>query len=279
MAIKTSKKATDSTVKDFKLYTGVIPYHVVAVNPTLEQLKEMGIEYLQNEPKYVTETKFDDGNVVKSTIVDLWIQSLPMEEFPDLDVLTNIRFRINHEPWVGRSGKKKFINKYGRTAWADDVAGLDSNKYYINEGTRPCHSKEEELHKFLFSWLNMVYDSRTKEYDECLIDISKIIKGDVSELANIIKGSDEYTVKALTGINAVEKEGKMKYYVSVYDQMFLKHNQTATNRLQEYVEKDEYTEFKATSGEMYFTYDIKEFDRNAPTPDEDTPEEEEENVF
>ena len=266
MGIRTSTKADETTVKDFKYFTGVIPYNVVAVNPTLAELKELGVEYLQKEPEYITEMDFD-GNIVKNTNIDFWVQSVPDSDIPELDILTQIRFRINHKDWVGQSGKTQFINRYGRTAWADSVEMLDSNPYFINEGTRPSHRGEEDLHKFIFAWLNMVYDTKSKQYDDCLVNIDKIVKGDLSELKAIVIGSKEYKVKIVTGINVVEKDGKIKYYYTLYNQMFLKHNQTSTNRLEEYITRDEYTKFKA-SGDLHFTYDIQEFDKSAK-PDED----------
>ncbi len=270
MSIKTSKKADETTVKDFKFYTGVIPYHVVAVNPTLTELKELGIEYMQNEPEYIHKAEYDGVEIV-NTNVDFWIKSLPNEEHPDMEILTPLRFRINHKPWIGQSGKAQFINKYGKTAWATNVQALDSNQYFINEGARPCHKGEDELHKFLFSWLNMVYDTTKKEYDDCLADVDKLVSGDFSQLKDIVKGSSEYVVKCLTGVNVVEKDGKIRYYQQIYNQMFLKHNQTSTNRLEEYVTKDQYTEFKG-SGDMYYTFNVQEFDKSAK-PDEDPVEE------
>jgi len=263
MAVKTSNEATETTVKDFKYYTGVIPYRVVAVNPSLKELKEIGIEYMQKEPEYVTEQTFND-NVVKSTIVDFWMKSVPDPDHPDMEILNNIRFRINHEPWVGNNtGKQQYINKYGRTAWALEESDLDENQYFKNEGTRKSHRGEEELHKFLFSWLNMSYDDKNEEWDECLVNADKLIAGDFSELKEIVVSAKEYVVKVLTGVDVNEKDGKIRYYQSFYNKMFLKHNQTSTNRLEEFVSK-EYNEFKAD----FYTFDIQEFDKSAK-PDED----------
>ena len=273
MAVRTSNTANESTVKDFKLYTGVIPYKVVAVNPNLKELQEMGIDYMKEEPEYIVEQTFND-NTVKSTIIDFWIQSLPNPEYPELDILNNIRFRVNHEPWVGNnSNKKQFINKYGRTAWADNASLLGDNKYFKNESCRQAHRGEEELHKFLFGWLNMSYDDKTERWDECLLDINKLIKGDFSELKSLVEDSPNFKVKILTGVLISEKDGKIRYYQTFYNKMFLKHNQTSTNRLQEFISKDEYNEFKTD----YYTFDIQEFDKSVK-PDED-PVKEPEEVF
>lgn len=284
MAVKTSNKADVSTVKDFKYFTGVIPFKVVAVNPDLAELKSIGVDYMTKEPEYKTVADFGQGPVT-NTVVDFWLQSIPLPEYPELDILTNVRFRINHEVFVGQtSGKTQFINKYGRTAWAmqeagvasDALAGLNSNKWFKNEGARPAHMGEEDLHKFLFAWLNMTYDDKQGIWDDCLVNVDKLVAGDFSELKNIAKGYKEYTVKALAGINVVEKEGKIRYYYNVYSQMFLKHNQSSTNRLQEYISKDEYNEFKAD----VYTFDIVEFNKSAkPDAEKEEPAETTGNVF
>lgn len=277
MGVHTSNSATDAVVKDFKYWMGVIPYKVVAVNPNLEELQKIGIEYLQSEPEYISKQDFGRGEVV-NTILDFWVQSVKTPDTPeDLDLLTNIRFRINHAEWVGQSGKKQFINKYGRTAWADDIPALDANKYFINEGVRPSHRGEEELHKFIFSWLNMTYDTKDKKYDDCLLDINKLVKGDFSEVKAIVTGSPEYTVKVLTGVQVSEKEGKVRYYQTLYNQMFLKHNQTSTNRMEEHVNKDDYTAFSTDNRPIHYSFNIQEFDKSVkpdvdPKPQEETPE-------
>lgn len=268
MAIQTSNKADESTVKEFKQYTGVIPYRVVAINPTLDGLKKIGVEYLVNEPVYTSSAEFD-GKVIKNTIVDFWVKSIPNLDFPDMEIILPHRFRINHEVFVGsNSGKTQFINKYGRTAWAMQASDLAANPYYVDEGSRPAHNGEEDMHKFIFSWLNMTYDTKGKKYDECLIDVNKLVVGNFSELQGLLPKFSVNKVKLLTGVNPVEKDGKIRYYQTTYNQMALKHNQTSYNRLQEYVDKDEYTAFSTDKRPVYYTYEIAEFN-SMVVPDKD----------
>jgi len=269
MAVVTSNTATASTVKDFKFWTGVIPYKVVAVNPNLAELKKLGIDYLKEEPEYISKQNFGNGDVVNS-IVDFWVQSVQGPDVPeDLDILTNIRFRINHEQWKGtNSGKVQFINKYGRVAWADSIEALNENGFYINEESRPAHRGEEELHKFLFAWLNMTYDTKEKKYDACLLDASKIIDRNFSELKAIVTGAKEYIVKILTGVQVSEKDGKVRYYQTLYNQMFLKHNQVSTNRMEEYISRDDFTAFSTANRPIHYSFEIREFNKSVK-PDED----------
>jgi len=269
MAVKTSNKADESTVKDFKYWTGLIPYNVVAVNPNLEELKKIGIDYLTKEPEYYSEKDFGQGPV-KSVIVDFWLKSAQLPDVPEgVEVLTNVRFNINVDPFEGsNTGKKQFINAYGRTTWVADASELDKNQYYKNVKSRQSHRGEEELHKFLFAWLNMSYDDKAEQWDECQIDIQKLMNQDFSELKTIVAGAKNYVVKCLTGINIVDKEGKIRYYYTIYNKMFLKHNQHSTNRMQEYIGENQYNEFKADA----YTFDIQEFDKSAKPDNDGSPD-------
>jgi hypothetical protein len=114
----------------------------------------------------------------------------------------------------------------------------------------------------------MTYDTKNKQYDDCLLNVDKIVKGDFSELKAIVAGSKEYTVKLLTGVTVNEKDGKIRYYQTTYNQMALKHNQTSYNRLQEYVDKDEYTAFSTEKRTVHYTYEIAEFNKSVK-PDKD----------
>jgi hypothetical protein len=248
---------------------GVIPYNVVAVNPNLAELKEIGIEYLQNEPEYVVTNNYK-GEDVTNSIIRFWLKPANTPDTPeDMEFITSVDFRINHAVFKGgNSGKTQFINAYGRTAWAEQQADLANNQYYEDVQSRPAHRGEEDLHKFLFAWLNMTYDTKEKKFDECLLDVNKIIAGDFSELKAVVNGSREYVVKCLTGVNEVEKEGKIKYYQAVYNRMFLKHNQHSTNRLDDFINENTYNAFSTDNRTVHYSYELKEFDKTAK-PDED----------
>lgn len=266
MAVEIINKPDESTVNDSKKFTGVIPYNVIAINPTKDQLHEIGLSFIKSEPNYQLEFETEDGKR-KSTIVDVWLKALPTSKQQDLDMVTKLTFFISNDPFVSQNtGKTQYVNIYGRTAWAQSVDGLNGNQYFINEGSRPAHRGEEDLYKFLFAWLNMTYDVERKKFNPCRIDINKLITGDYSELQSLVTAAKPYVVKVLTGVRKLESDnGTVRWYPITYNKYFLKHNQRSTDTIEKYVNKDEYTAFKDAD---YFTYQIQEFDAST-LPDED----------
>lgn len=267
MAVKTSNEATSSTIKEFRNFTGVIPYKVVAINPSLMELTTLGVNYLKNEPVYLKSFE-NNGNKSEKVQIDFWVKSLDSKEVPEgLDLTVPLSFLIDKESWIGQNtGKSQFVNKYGRTAWGNSIEDLNNNEYFINEGTRVAHKGEEELYKFLFAWLNMTYDTKNKVYDECILDIDKIVNGDFSELRSLVSIGKPYVVKVLTGLRPSEQEdGTVRYFPILYNKYFLKHNQTKTDALQNFVNKDDYTSFSTEKRPVIYTYDITEYSK--PSPD------------
>jgi len=269
MAVEIKNSPDESTVNDYKKFTGVIPYQVLAINPTKEELHNLGLTFIKTEPNYQRVFE-NDGEERKFTIVDVWLKSVPTPKQPDLDMITKVTFLINKEPFVGRNtGKQQYVNIYGRTAWAKDPSGLDGNEWFINKDPRPAHRGEEDLYKFLFAWLNMSYEPKRDKLNPCRVDVQKLFNGDYSELQEIVKQAQSYVVKALTGVRRVEgDDGIVKYYPTVYNKYFLKHNQKSTDSIEKYVNKDEYNEFRDA---YYYTYKIQEFDPSVLPDKEEEP--------
>lgn len=265
MAVEIINSPDESTVKDSKKFTGVIPYTVIAINPTMAQLHNLGYTYVKTEPNY--QLSFDNDNGTrKSTLIDVWLKSVPNPKYPDLDVVTKLSFFISQDVFTSeKTGKTQYVNKYGRTAWAESADELKFNEYYINEDSRPAHQGEELLYKFLFAWLNMTYDADRKVFNPCRIDVSKLFAGDYSELQDIVTVAGSYVVKVLTGVRKVEDE-TVKYYTTTYNKYFLKHNQKSTDVIEKFINKSEYNGFDSA---YHFTYKIEEFDASA-VPDVDT---------
>lgn len=261
MAIRTSKKADDITTKDILYYTGPIPFKVVAVNPTLAELKGIGLDYIQNEPQYIIDDKNNEGK--KQTIIRFYLEN---REFTyknkegDAIIVPEGELRgftvdhwISEDNFVGRnSGKTQYVNKYGRTAWAENKEDLEQNQYFLNHDSRPAKVGEENLYKFIFAWGNMIYDTKKDLFDECVIDIEAISKGDFTELKESVVQLKDYGIKILVGLKMVEKEEDIKIYHSTYNKYFLKHNQENTNNFKNHVEKD-------TNGTFYNAFKVDHY--------------------
>jgi hypothetical protein len=253
-----------STVNDAKKFTGVIPYNVVAINPDMQQLHAIGLTFVKKEPIYQREFGTEKR---KSTLVDVWLKSVPSPKHPDLAMVTKLTFFINNDEFVSQNtGKCQYVNKYGRTAWAAQPEDLNNNAYFVNEDARQSFRGEEDLYKFLFAWLNMTYDLDRKIFNPCRIDVQKLFSSDYSELQDIVTKAAAYSLKVLTGVRKVEADdGTVRYYATTYNKYFLKHNQKSVEGLMKFVNKDSYNEFKDA---FHYTWKIVEFDV-AELPDED----------
>lgn len=266
MAVEIINKADESTVSDSKKFTGMIPYHVLAINPTKDELHQAGLTFIKTEPNYQREFGEEKR---KTTLVDIWLKSAPNPKHPDLDMVTKLTFFIDNTPFTSKNtGKKQYVNKYGRTAWALEPEDLNTNQYFINDDSRQGFRGEEDLYKFLFAWLNMTYDAERKILNPCRIEASKLFSGDYSELQQLATQAKAYVVKVLTGVRKVEgDDGSVKYFTTTYNRYFLKHNQKSIENIQNYIKKSEYNEFKDA---ISYSFAIKEFNIEE-LPDDEQP--------
>lgn len=251
MAVNTSQQANDITTKDFTYYTGIIPFKIVALNPNMDQLKAMGIDYLKNDPEYLGK---DFSGEKEQMLLRFYLENrsfnykneegklitVPAGEIKHI----TLDFRVTKGQYIGsNTGKGQYVNKYGRTAWAlpTDLNNLDTNPYFINEDSRPAFYGEEDLYKFFFAWGNMIYNQEDK-FDECRIDINKIFDEDLSEIKALIDRWNTYTVKILLGFNVTKNDaGDKRVYSKTYAKYFLKHNQNSFSYFQNFVNKEDKT--------------------------------------
>ena len=100
MAIKSNSSEQEVAGGGVRLYTGISAMNVVAVNPTLEELHEMGVMF-QSEPKYTVD--FGDGEVQK---VVFWLKNE--------DIAVPMEILITPGPWKSKTGKYKWLNSQGQ---------------------------------------------------------------------------------------------------------------------------------------------------------------------
>lgn len=213
----------------FARYTGLINYEVIAVNPTLAELKEAGVEWVSQEPEY-QKTYDNEGVPVTITEVIFWLRS---NDTNAEGIIMPIRFPISSTAYIGsQSGKAQYVNLYGRTTWAMDIETAKSNQYFKPDGIRNAHKGEKELYDFIRAWLNLSYNTTKGNYDECLLDVSKIVAKDFSELKSTFaevktyqdERKDTYKVKVLTGLRSrVDDNGNTRYNYVAYNKYFVRH--------------------------------------------------------
>lgn len=203
---KREKQVVDSVKK-----VGLFEANVIAINPTVEEYKELlGIE-LQEDSKateYLGKSK-DDNTYLR---LDVW-----MEEVKSKDKF-KVTFFLEDKERENKDGtKKQFINNVGACSWAADENDLPD--WFKKRDYRAAHAGEEEMYNFLRTWLSgidYVKDSAVLE-----IEWKKLMKGNVKELKEQINGEWCGNVVALATITTKEKDGEVKEYQTIYNRAFL----------------------------------------------------------
>lgn len=202
IAVNASDK---QVVKSKELFTGLIDYRLVAINPTQEEAEKLG-RTLRKEPEY--SSKDDDG--VAKLRLDFYIEATS-EQAKGLQ--TKVTFWLEDKERTSLDGtKKEVINSKGNSTWLATEDGTPPD-WYDQEGLRNAYVGESPLYEFIKAWLNVDPD------DACTLDtpFSKIAKGDLKELAKYLKAAPNNTFSALTG---VRKDDKGNIYQEVWNGAF-----------------------------------------------------------
>ena len=191
MAIKSNQSTEEVVGGGIQLYSGLSNFNVIAVNPTLNELHELGI-MLKSEPNYYVE--FSGKEYFKLTF---WIKNE--------DLTTRFEILMNAEPRVSQSGKNQWLNNAGQSTWSNGAPTYD---WWKTEGTRHAFTGEETLINFAKAWANVANGD-----DVYFESIGKIVKGDVAEVKALAKVLASNQIRLLIGV----KDGK---YQSVYTKVF-----------------------------------------------------------
>ena len=194
--------------KEFVKKTGFFEGEVIAINPDREKLEKILSTTLEKDPEYLGK---DENGKAKVNIV-AWIKDLKTGE------LRNIRFFLKDVERENKDKtKKQYINDVGMTTWADDPKNLAD--WFTSRSYRVAHEGEEELYNFAVTWLNKL-DTRDAE-TVLAFDWSKLIKGNVKEIADQINGEYSGTMCCLVTMRTADKDGQPMEYEQVYNKEFL----------------------------------------------------------
>ena len=190
-----ANNSEEEVVGGVPLFTGIAPVSVVAVNPTLLELEELGIN-MKSEPEY--SVTFSDQTYNKVTF---WVKH------HDPEFLTRVEILVQPKVRVSKAGDKKmFTNNYAQITWAESDP---SQKYdwYKSDGVREAYVGEDVLLSFLKAWANVANDG------ECYLEtVDEIVSGKVEELKQLVDVLKDNKLRVLLGV----KDGK-------YQQVYTKH--------------------------------------------------------
>ena len=182
MAIKSNDSNVEVSGGGVKLYSGLGNFKVIAVNPTMAELHDLGI-MVKQDPNY-----FVDLNGTEYFKLTFWIKNA--------DLTTRFDILMNGSERVSQTGKNQWINSIGQSTWSDGEPEYD---WFKKEGLRKALTGEETLINFVKQWANVANG------DEAYFDsIAKIVKGDVTEVKALVKLLENNEVRLLIGV----KDGK-----------------------------------------------------------------------
>lgn len=197
--------------KDFVKKVGLFEAEVIAINPTIEEYKDLlGIELKEDSKQAEYLSKSDEGHA--KLRVDVWL-----EEVKSKDKFKTTFFLENKEKWNKDATKQQYINSIGMCSWADDPNNLQ--EWFSKREYRVAFVGEEDLYNFLRTWLGNL-DLRDAE-STLQLDWSKMMKGNTKDLRAQVGGEFATNVVALATVKTVEKEDGPKEYQSVYNRAFL----------------------------------------------------------
>lgn len=235
--------------RELKLWVGIAPMSVLAVNPSLDELQtNLGINF-QNELQYITD-KVDENTQAqyRNIRLDFWLGN------EQLGIKTKVSFFIDDRDNLNKAGTtKEYINAFGRTVKAQvtnpDFSGF---KWFQQVGVRPSKPGEDDLIRFIRAFLNI------GPKDEAVIeDWKSIFNGDISEIKKLVAHYGKTnTLKVM--LMVTNKDGK--YFQSVYPGYFAVWNSTSLKAWKDHIEKYDSTNdryWNKPKGE--YSYQLKEF--------------------
>lgn len=195
---------------EFKKKVGLFEAEVIAINPTIEEYKDLlGIELKEDSKATEYLSVATDGT--SKIRVDVWLQ----------DVKGGDKFKVVF--WLEDTKKqnkdktkKQYINNVGITSWAADESDLPS--WFAKRDYRVAYVGEAEFVEFLRIWLSGIDFS--KDNAELQLEWRKVIAGNLKEWKDEIAGQYTRTVGALATVKTVEKEEGPVSYQSIYSKAF-----------------------------------------------------------
>jgi hypothetical protein len=210
---------------DFVKKVGIFEAKVIAINPTVEEYKEiLGID-LKEDSKATN--YYDD--VAKKLRVNVWLQDV------NSDFKTNATFWLEHGEKVNKDEtKKQYINNIGVCSWASSPETLPS--WFVKRDLRVAHIGEEEFLSFIRIWLGGLDFSDPDT--EIFLNWDKVMKNNLSDLKDQIDGEFTQTVGALATVKTSDKGEGPKSYQNIFVKSFFPGYSIRSMRMIDYNNPD-----------------------------------------
>lgn len=232
-----------------KLYTGIAPIKIVAVNPTQQELSVILDKSIDDvkEPNYFLEN---------ATRLDFWYKN---HETLSTSLLGKFSLFVSDEVRVSQSGKFMFMDAHTNTCWVNsqaeikDFNGKREHSQVDHVTARKTYKGEDEVYSLLKAYANV--DTRKNPF--VLDNFLAIVKNNVKELSDYFthfNDNPQGGVKVLFGV----KDGQ---YQDIWDKVFLPLNGKITDYNSRKIKDESY-------GYRHFynnSFDFQEFDSSVTT--------------
>lgn len=224
--------------KPRELYWGLANMLTKVINPTLAELKDMGYTK-DEEPDYLIR---DTENNVTGCRIDIYLKYASSGKDDDRLIDTKISYRVLNKEFASeKTGKFQFINKEGKSAWAESEATLNDT-FTSPGGVRKALQSEASLLEFMRCFFDI------KAGQNCEIPLSawreELFKGNFKSIKNLVKGYPTNKVRFILGINEYTKQdGSIAYAQSCIANLpyrpYQKHNEYMDKAINYYLENTE----------------------------------------
>lgn len=197
---------------NFSKKVGLFEANVIAINPTIEEFKDViGMELKEDSKaaEYLGDTK--DGNTYLR--VDVWLEEVKSKEKFKTTFFLEDKERENKD-----GTKKQYINSIGMCSWAADENDL-AEWFTKDRDYRVAYTGEEDLYNFLRVWLGNL-DYRSVE-TTLQLEWKKLMRGNVKDLKDQINGEWCNTVVSMATVITKERDGEAKEYQGVFNKAFI----------------------------------------------------------
>jgi hypothetical protein len=206
------KKRENTGGGDFGKKVGLFECNVIAINPTLEEFKDvLGMDLKEDSKaaEYLGDTK--DGNSYLR--IDVWLQKVNSDDKFKTSFFLEDKERENKD-----GTKKQYINSIGMCSWAADENDL-AEWFTKGRDYRVAYTGEEDFYNFMRTWLS---ELDYRDADTVLqLEWKKLMRGNVKDLRDQVGGEWAKSIVALATVIVKERDGESKEYQGIYNKAFI----------------------------------------------------------
>jgi len=239
------------------LYTGVMNFSVVGVNPSKEELETILGTSIERDPNYSDTDR--EGN--PRLRLDIWLRNDKYNITKNFPI-----WIVDSKVPVSSNNKTQFMGSNGLSTYAATEADLASDTFskWIFPPFREAYIGESELYQFLIAYLNV--DTRSKD-NEVVLETAwaDLVAGDTRELVALLS-TGNITQLLLSMVSRVTDDGNTVWNYDFYRKAILSENDS-TRKIANTLKKD-YESGYPYKGNYQGTFDVLEFDPTKAVPSE-----------